>query len=63
MLTIFLRHRGRIIYIHAFKDHKEAIDHFTKIKVDAWLDENIELGLTNTEIIPLGEDPLLEYIV
>ena len=57
MLTVFIVHRGRVIYIHPFKDHEEAIEHFSRIQVDAWLDDDVELGLTNDEVVPLGELP------
>ena len=62
MLTVFIVYEGRIIYIHPFEDHKEAMDHFSKIKVDAWLDDDVELGLTNDEVIPLGEKPAPYYV-
>ena len=63
MLTVFLRFRGRIVYLHVFENHHEAIDHFTKIQVDAWLDIDVELGLTNDTVIPLGEPAPIFYVL
>ena len=62
MLTVFLRYRGRIVYLHVFKDHEEAIEHFSKIQIDAWLDNDVELGITNDTVIPVGEPAPMFYV-
>lgn len=62
MLTVFISYRGRIVYLHPFSDHKEAIEHFSKIRVDSLLDDEAVLGITNEKTISLGESPPIFYV-
>lgn len=62
MLIVFIEYRGRVIYINAFKDHKEAIKHYSEIEVCSWMDDEAHVRLTNREFVPLGEKPPIFYV-
>lgn len=61
MLTVFVQHDNKIVYIKPFKDHKEAIEFYAKL-YDGHLYHDAVLGLTSETELNLGEPKKLDYV-